>query len=153
MQITYDFCWYRGEFLRKSKCFHTDPVSMCNSSKLESVKIPAKSNMSRKSTSASSTHPLNYFISPISCYRIRSDKCFISGLDEPWLLLANRKNVLQASLNGNVYNYVLANLSRTVAIDFDINKDQMYWADVIDNTINRTSITFDQEGTHPSEVS
>ena len=126
---------------------------MCNSSKLESVKILAKSNMSRKSTSASSTPPLNYFISPISCYRIRSDKYFISGLDERWLLLANRKNVLQASLDGNNYNYVLTKLNRTVAIDYDINEGSMYWADVIDNTIYRTSITFDQGGSHPSEVS
>ena len=61
--------------------------------------------------------------------------------------------MLQASSDGNVYNYVLTNLNRTVAIDFDINEGLMYWADVIDNTIYRTSITFDQGGSHPSEVS
>lgn len=95
---------------------------------------------------------LNYFISLISCYKIPFDNCFISGLDEPWLWLANRKNVRQASLDGNVYNDVLTNLNRTVAIDFDINEGQMYWADVIDNAIYRTSIKFEQGGSHPSEV-
>lgn len=58
----------------------------------------------------------------------------------------------QASLDGNVYNDVLTNLNRTVAIDFDINEGQMYWADVIDNAIYRTSIKFEQGGSHPSEV-
>ena len=61
--------------------------------------------------------------------------------------------MLQASLGENVYNYVLTNLNRTVAIDFDINEGQMYWADVIDHTIYRTSVSFDQGGSHHSEVS
>lgn len=78
---------------------------------------------------------------------------FIVGDDKPWLLLANRKSIRQVRLNGKRYNYVFSNLSRTVAIDFDVGKEMLYWTDVTENAIYGTKISFGQDGGHPGKVS
>ena len=74
------------------------------------------------------------------------------GGEKPWLLLANRKSIRQVSLNGKHYNDVFSNLSRTVAIDFDVGEKKLYWTDVTDNAIYGTNVFFDQDGSHPGEV-
>ena len=67
-------------------------------------------------------------------------------------MLANKYNIGQVSLNGKDYSDVFSNLSRTVAIDFDVNEGKLYWSDVTDNAIYRTDIVFDQDGGHPGKV-
>lgn len=77
---------------------------------------------------------------------------FIVGGEEPWLLLANRKSIRQVSLNGVNYNFIFSNLSRTVAIDFDVGEGKLFWTDVTENAIYSTKISFDQYGGHPQKV-
>lgn len=83
------------------------------------------------------------------CNRLSS----IAGGEEPWLLLANRKSIRQVSLNGVKYNFVFSNLSRTVAIDFDVGEGKLFWTDVTENAIYGTTISFDKDGGHPQKVS
>ena len=78
--------------------------------------------------------------------------CFL-GVEEPWLLLANRKSIRQVSLDGKHYTDVFSNLSRTVALDFDADEGKLYWTDVTDNAIYGTHIWFDWNGSHPGKVS
>lgn len=86
-------------------------------------------------------------------------KCYFNGLssiaggEEPWLLLANRKSIRQVSLDGVKYNFVFSNLSRTVAIDFDVGEGKLFWTDVTENAIYGTTISFDKDGGHPQKVS
>ena len=77
---------------------------------------------------------------------------FIAGGEEPWLLLANRKSIRQVSLNGVKYNFIFSNLSRTVAIDFDVGEGKLFWTDVTENAIYGTNISFDKDGGHPQKV-
>lgn len=90
---------------------------------------------------------------------VEKKKCYFNGLssiaggEEPWLLLANRKSIRQVSLNGVKYNFVFSNLSRTVAIDFDVGEGKLFWTDVTENAIYSTTISFDKDGGHPQKVS
>lgn len=77
---------------------------------------------------------------------------FFSGEEEAWLLLANRKNIRQVSLNGRNYGDVFSNSSRTVAIDFDVEDGKLYWSDVKDNAIYRANIVFHRDGGRLGEV-
>lgn len=81
-----------------------------------------------------------------------STVCVLLGVEEPWLLLANRKSIRQVSLDGKFYSDVFSNLSRTVALDFDAAEGNLYWTDVSDNAIYRTHILFGQNGSHPRKV-
>jgi len=77
---------------------------------------------------------------------------FILGGEEPWLLLANRKSIRQVSLDGVKYNFIFSNLSRTVAIDFDVGEGKLFWTDVTENAIYGTNILFGKDGGQPQKV-
>ena len=55
-------------------------------------------------------------------------------------------------MNGVNYNFVFPNLSRTVAIDFDVGEGKLFWTDVTENAIYGTNLVFAKDGGHPQKV-
>lgn len=68
------------------------------------------------------------------------------------MILANRKSIRQVSLNGANYDFIFSNLSRTVAIDFDVGEGKLFWTDVTENAIYGTNISFEKDGGHAQKV-
>ena len=55
-------------------------------------------------------------------------------------------------MDGKFYDDVISNLSRTVALDFDVGEGKLYWTDVVDNAIYGTDIRFEQHGSQQGKV-
>ncbi|XP_043191509.1 low-density lipoprotein receptor-related protein 2-like [Amphibalanus amphitrite] len=57
---------------------------------------------------------------------------------EPWLIITNKHYVRNISTDGAHYTLMRQNLQNVVALDFDLQEDRFYFADVADNKIHRT---------------
>ena len=58
----------------------------------------------------------------------------------PYLLFANTVDIRRINLDATNYRYVVRGLSNVVGIDFDLNKNEVYWSDVSRRKIQKQSI-------------
>ncbi|KAK3706540.1 hypothetical protein QZH41_013032 [Actinostola sp. cb2023] len=63
--------------------------------------------------------------------------CKVKGSQIPWLIFANHKDIRRVTIDGSIYEKVIGNLTRAIALDFDVRDGKLYWSDVMDNAIYR----------------
>ena len=57
------------------------------------------------------------------------------------MLVSNTTNILSIDINNGAVSSIASGLTRAVAIDIDFQAGHVYWSDVVERKIKRTSIS------------